>query len=238
MTRRVAAMATPSLLSVIADRSYPPSPSLLLPAACAQDGDVPEVTDVIDDMRTQFASRHPDVPFTHLRHPPVPGLAGQQFAGYLALSQHFGWALNHLFNQQRHPFVIVLEVRCDAGMGCAGAPPVMGLRTPMHHRRTRPPMFITHPQDDLEIAVDFFDYFTATEPLLKEDDTLLAVRCVGSLQLRASGALAPRLASRQLPRTFSTAHTQRLERSRPARLCVRPVCRVSQRFLPRAGMDD
>lgn len=33
-------------------------------------------------------------------------------------------------------------------------------------------------QDDLEIAVDFFDYFTATEPLLDEDDTLLAVRYV------------------------------------------------------------
>jgi len=29
-------------------------------------------------------------------------------------------------------------------------------------------------QDDLEVAVDFFDYFTAVEPLLVGDESLLA----------------------------------------------------------------
>lgn len=33
-------------------------------------------------------------------------------------------------------------------------------------------------QDDLEVSLDFFDYFSAMEPLLDSDDKLLAVRCV------------------------------------------------------------
>lgn len=57
--------------------------------------------------------------------------------GYYALAQHFGWALEHLFNKALHPRVIVLE-------------------------------------DDIEIAADFFDYFSAVEPLLDADPTLLA----------------------------------------------------------------
>jgi hypothetical protein len=108
----------------------------------SQDGDVASVTDVITEFASTFASRHPDVPFRHIRHP-AGALRGdnvpQWATGYYKLSQHFGWALTKLFDEMGHPRVIVLE-------------------------------------DDLEIAVDFFDFFSAVEPLLDTDPNLLGAR--------------------------------------------------------------
>lgn len=116
----------------------------------SQDGEDREVTAAIGELAGEFAAQAPDVPFTHWHHPPVtPKLRGGGAVdgwavSYYKLAQHFGWALDRLFSERNHPYVIVLE-------------------------------------DDLEVAVDFFQYFSAMAPLLDADDTLLAVSSYSDL---------------------------------------------------------
>ena len=78
----------------------------------SQDGEVAAVTDAIGGWKARFAAAHPDVPFTHWRHP-AAGVtlrgAASWATGYYKLSQHFGWALDRLFSEVGHPRVIVLE---------------------------------------------------------------------------------------------------------------------------------
>jgi len=116
----------------------------------SQDGEEASVTEAIGDIAKEFSKAAPDVPFTHWRHPKViPKLRGggavEGWAvSYYKLAQHFGWALERLFVERSHPYVIVLE-------------------------------------DDLEIGVDFFQYFSATAPLLDSDDTIFAVSAYNDL---------------------------------------------------------
>lgn len=88
----------------------------------SQDGDNAEVTAVIDAMRATMATQNPDIPVTHLRHPPVT-VTAQQWVGYYKLSQHFKWALDQLFLDRGHPRTIILEVGCLRQYVC-------GLRAP------------------------------------------------------------------------------------------------------------
>jgi hypothetical protein len=116
----------------------------------SQDGEDGEVSAAIGELAGEFAAQAPDVPFTHWHHPAVsPKLRGGGAVdgwalSYYKLAQHFGWALERLFSERNHPYVIVLE-------------------------------------DDLEVAVDFFQYFSAMAPLLDADDTLLAVSSYSDL---------------------------------------------------------
>lgn len=113
----------------------------------SQDGAVPGVTAVINEMKAAFAARAPDIPFTHLQHTQDLSNAARQWGGYYALAQHFGWALGQ---------VLGAPGGGDNGSG----------------RHPHPRAIIL--EDDLDVAPDFFDYFSAVEPLLDEDRTLLA----------------------------------------------------------------
>ena len=61
---------------------------------------------------------------------------GHRFS--LTTSRHYGWALNHTFNELGYEQVIIVE-------------------------------------DDLEVSPDFYEYFSATLPILRRDKSLWCV---------------------------------------------------------------
>jgi alpha-1,3-mannosyl-glycoprotein beta-1,2-N-acetylglucosaminyltransferase len=115
------------------------------PIVISQDGDNHEVQKVIEHYKTKFEGKN--IPLVHLQHTQnLRGARRSSTSSYLALAQHYGWALRSLFSgdalsSEQLPIpdrVIILE-------------------------------------EDIQIAPDFFDYFQATSDLLDQDPSLFAV---------------------------------------------------------------
>ena len=99
---------------------------------------------------TDVVRRHGAHSLVHPRHTIAlqRGTYLAKMPGYAYLSVHYGWALRTLF-----------------GMGRPGAPASKGA----------PYSGVIILEEDIEVAVDFFSYFTATAKLLDQDPTLLCV---------------------------------------------------------------
>jgi alpha-1,3-mannosyl-glycoprotein beta-1,2-N-acetylglucosaminyltransferase len=119
------------------------------PIIISQDGNNPEVTQVIKDFQKKFENK--GVPLLHIHHPrpsshvrkPMYEYAYEN-SSYQALAKHYGWALKSLFEEQ-----------------------IEGLPTA--------PQRVVILEEDLHIAPDFFEYFQATSKILDEDPSLFAV---------------------------------------------------------------
>uniref|UniRef100_A0A7S1UY43 alpha-1,3-mannosyl-glycoprotein 2-beta-N-acetylglucosaminyltransferase n=1 Tax=Grammatophora oceanica TaxID=210454 RepID=A0A7S1UY43_9STRA len=118
------------------------------PIILSQDGTDEETTKLIQQMQAEHRG---DIPILHLHHKQSSNTKQrQQFAGYYALANHYGWALEQVFSGQAY----------DENESQSDFP--LPLRTILL-------------EEDLRIAPDFFSYMKATAPLLDSDPTLLAV---------------------------------------------------------------
>ncbi len=119
----------------------------------SQDGDVASVTRVIADFAAKFKANHPDVPFNHILHPANDASSSSSAAlrGGAPAAPPPAWATGYYKLSQHFRWAL------------------NKLFEEVHHPR------VIILEDDLEIAVDFFDYFSAMEPLLDTDESLLAV---------------------------------------------------------------
>ncbi|KAH8022760.1 hypothetical protein HPB51_004997 [Rhipicephalus microplus] len=81
----------------------------------------------------------------------------KKFKGYYKIARHYGWALNKTFFEFNYDTVLIVE-------GTEEHLPVATILDPM--------FFLS---DDLELSVDFFEYFLALHPILKNDPTLFCV---------------------------------------------------------------
>jgi alpha-1,3-mannosyl-glycoprotein beta-1,2-N-acetylglucosaminyltransferase len=116
------------------------------PIIVSQDCEHEETTRVIQSYGTQLTLIHqPD------QREIVLEKKMQKFLGYYKIARHYRWALNETFFTFQYKSVIVTE----------------GWRTHAFRAHT----FL----DDLDLAVDFFEYFTATHKLLERDKTLMCV---------------------------------------------------------------
>jgi alpha-1,3-mannosyl-glycoprotein beta-1,2-N-acetylglucosaminyltransferase len=110
----------------------------------SQDGSVETVTKVIQDFKQMFQESAPDVPFTHLHHP----------ADDVDLTGADGWATGY-YKLSQHFRWALNKLFNEKSNGGYNHPRVIIL------------------EDDIQIAPDFFDYFTAIEPILESDSTLM-----------------------------------------------------------------
>lgn len=115
--------------------------SLACPLIISQDGKDHQVTRVIQKYTKKFAKIN--IPFVHLEH--KGRLRGDTRNAYVALAEHYGWALHQVFE---------------------------GYAT---GRGTVLPQRLIILEEDLHIAPDFFGYFLAMAPLLDADPSLLAI---------------------------------------------------------------
>ena len=90
------------------------------------------------------------ITFVDLSEPVIPPKE-KKFKGYFKIARHYGWALNKTFVDMGFDQVRFLS---SIFLG-----PTMRLQ-------------VIVVEDDLEISPDFFEYFSATLPLLKEDKSL------------------------------------------------------------------
>ena len=92
------------------------------------------------------------IPFIDLSEPVIPPKE-KKFKGYFKIARHYGWALNKTFVDMGFDQVHVV-VEYFWGQN----------RVSLHQ--------VIVVEDDLEISPDFFEYFSATLPLLKQDKSL------------------------------------------------------------------
>jgi alpha-1,3-mannosyl-glycoprotein beta-1,2-N-acetylglucosaminyltransferase len=119
------------------------------PVYVSQDGPNEKVAEV--------TRRHGAQQLVHPRHELTfqAGTYIKKFPGYAYLSVHYGWALKTLFGM---------------GSSAAGSAQKPGLG------KHGPPFEgVVILEEDIEVSADFFEYFTATAPLLYQDPTLLCV---------------------------------------------------------------
>lgn len=124
------------------------------PIIISQDGNYEPVAKVIQWYQEKFAKEF-NIPLIHWQHSSAlrggsGAAAAAGSAAYKALAVHYGWALNQVF-----------ENKAAAAVGVAG--------TAVEPKR------VLILEEDLHVAVDFFDYFTALAPLLDRDASLLAI---------------------------------------------------------------
>jgi alpha-1,3-mannosyl-glycoprotein beta-1,2-N-acetylglucosaminyltransferase len=110
----------------------------------SQDGEHEGVTQAIKAAQSDFSSLAPDVPFTHLKHPREDEAKGLRGEAVP------GWAVGYYKLSAHFKWAL----------------------TSLFEGKGHPRVIIL--EDDLEVAPDFFDYFSAVEPLLDADHTLLA----------------------------------------------------------------
>lgn len=115
--------------------------SLACPMIVSQDGKDHQVTRVIQKYQKKFAKIN--IPFVHLEH--KGKLRGDARNPYVAIAEHYGWALHQLFEGHATGTGSVLPQR------------------------------VIILEEDLRIAPDFFGYFMAMAPILDADPSLLAV---------------------------------------------------------------
>ena len=92
------------------------------------------------------------IPFLDLSEPVIPPKE-KKFKGYFKIARHYGWALNKTFVDMGFDQVRVV-VEYFWGQNSVSLHQVIVV------------------EDDLEISPDFFEYFSATLPLLKQDKSL------------------------------------------------------------------
>jgi alpha-1,3-mannosyl-glycoprotein beta-1,2-N-acetylglucosaminyltransferase len=118
------------------------------PVIISQDGRDEGVAKVAADFKEKL--NQVGVPLIHMQHERgssnLRGVSPSQ--AYEALARHYGWGLTRLFS--------------------GAAYPVQQTLWPIPDR-------VIILEEDLHIAIDFFDYFNATAPLLDNDPTLLAI---------------------------------------------------------------
>lgn len=119
--------------------------SMGCPVVLSQDGNDPEVYRVISEFQTKFLERK-GLALIHLEHKSALRRGNKSTNSYQALATHYGWALRQVFD------------------GNAQA-----------SKTARLPQRVLILEEDIHIAPDFFDYFTAMAPILDTDNTLLAV---------------------------------------------------------------
>ena len=119
------------------------------PVYVSQDGDNADVRRVIE----KHGARRLVHPRTTLRVKPGTYLA--KFPGYAYLSVHYGWALRTLFGMEA------------GGSGGGGGGASGGGGGPYEG--------VVILEEDIEVAADFWSYFTATAALLEADPSLLCV---------------------------------------------------------------
>ena len=88
-----------------------------VPIVISEDGEHPEVKKEIENARKMLMDKSktkslPVILFQHMHHPASPP-AGGNLAGYFALSEHFKWALSHVFGHMKAKRVIILEEDLD-----------------------------------------------------------------------------------------------------------------------------
>ena len=116
----------------------------------------------------------------------------KKFRGYFHIARHYKWALNHMFFEDNYDSVIIIEGKT--------LPLVAIMKTSSQSNKAKNiwleaslNVYSTHRvdasllffelkliccllfSDDLDISVDFFEYFAATHSLLKADPTLWCV---------------------------------------------------------------
>ena len=121
------------------------------PVYVSQDGEQPGVASVIQ--------KHGARRLVHPRQPVrlKPGTYLAKFPGYAYLAIHYGWALNTLFGM---PGNGASGGEGGGGGGGGGGGPFAG---------------VIILEEDIEVAPDFWSYFTHTAPLLEADPSLLCV---------------------------------------------------------------
>jgi len=68
-----------------------------VPIVISQDGQSPQVVQVIQEMQGKLHAKHPQVKFFHVQHQQESNLRGEN--GYVKLSQHFKWAFTQVFSE-------------------------------------------------------------------------------------------------------------------------------------------
>ncbi|CAG0921178.1 unnamed protein product [Notodromas monacha] len=89
-----------------------------------------------------------------------------KWKGYYLISRHYKWALQQVFNKYNHSAVIIVEGQFHSKLFVLPFCDFIAEMTSFSN-------FL--PQDDLEVAADFYDYFLATYPLLLGDKSLFCV---------------------------------------------------------------
>lgn len=92
----------------------------------------------------------------------------QKFLGYYKIARHYRWALNQTFFRYNYNTVIITEgcIHCYTSISCH-----VLFSASFLHAVTRNNAL----SDDLDVAPDFFEYFTAVRPLLRQDTSLFCV---------------------------------------------------------------
>jgi alpha-1,3-mannosyl-glycoprotein beta-1,2-N-acetylglucosaminyltransferase len=131
------------------------------PIIISQDGNYAPVAQVIRYYQAKFQTEL-NIPVLHWQH--SSSLRGANAAGaaaYQALAVHYGWALQKIFDNNT----------VTAADGQAAGSIIITANVPPMPPAKR----VLILEEDLHVAVDFFDYFTALAPLLDRDATLLAI---------------------------------------------------------------
>ena len=104
-------------------------------------------------VKSKATSLELTIPFiVDLSEPVIPPKE-KKFKGYFKIARHYGWALNKTFVDMGFDQVhVVVEYFWSQN------------RVFLHQ--------VIVVEDDLEISPDFFEYFSATLPLLKQDKSL------------------------------------------------------------------
>ena len=79
--------------------------------------------------------------------------------GYYKISRHYKWALTQVFDEMNYQYAVIVEGEREASYILSH---VMSCDLP-------------HLPDDLEVAPDFFSYFSALRFLLEEDPSVWCV---------------------------------------------------------------
>lgn len=123
------------------------------PIIISQDGKDPGVVQVVQEYERQFAQV--GIPLIHLQHRHDESTTGKvrkkRQNAYELLAQHYGWALGQVFGDQL--FFTTQD----------------GTQQRLEAKR------LVILEEDLHVAVDFFNYFAAMAPILDHDHSLLAV---------------------------------------------------------------
>jgi len=137
------------------------------PIIVSQDGQDTSVTAVIQYYKILFQSIH--VPVFHIQHIHDDNHHQQQGINllenpYQALSQHYAWALEQVFSGKVYPSTNGEEEDVDLHFN------TVGIIEPLPKR-------VIILEEDIDIAIDFFSYMSATASILDQDNasTLLAV---------------------------------------------------------------
>lgn len=116
------------------------------PLIVSEDGHHDDIQSVVQDFQRKYDEI--GIPLVHLHHIPTQlrqGLSGGSNSAYVALAEHYGWALTHVF---------------DGSFGNA---------------KFSIPQRVVILEEDIRVAPDFFSYMQAMANLLDTDPTLLAV---------------------------------------------------------------